>query len=802
MNVMGIKHPAADCEHCPLQSKPMAPSQNVGSKVAFVARSPGFYEAQAGKPFSGPSGDVLNHLLKINGVNRDDILLTNVVLCAPDAGKVPPEAIKACAPRLRQELQHCDLILAGGSEAVAAVIGRGSIDSYRGYRIDRGGKTLVATNNPALVLRDDSKFPNLVKDFKRAFNPTTQPPFPTVEVIEDGSEARKFTQLLLDNGGPVAVDLETRGGLGRGSTIVSCQFSVEGSFATVIGERDGIFEDGDFLVNSLKPLVESTACRFIFWNGKYDTKVFNSTYGIAARVDEDAMLLHYSLDERGEIHSLEYNLAEEFGWPDYEPDSVKRFKKSGVVEDYDELYEYAGWDVAGTFQLWQHFNETAPALDKTPQGVRQVYNKLLIPASNTFRVLELNGMKYDVEAASNMMELEVGPELVGIQDLLRDKLKKSIFNPRSPVQVSSLYYDEWRITHAMQFRPDKGRSVDDAARKEILAGRFTIPEEDRARYDNSVQEQAQQKRTSIMEIVRQLDRAAELQKQASTYLVGLIKDAAKSPESRIHTSLNLHTTVTGRPSSVEPNLLNITRTKEGLPDIRKLFVADPGWKIVQADYSQAELRCIAQFSNDPTLKKVYTDGEDLHNLTAARFFGSDYTKEQRSISKSCNFGVFYRQSADTFQEKHGIAKETAQSYIDWTYKEFPAVWAWEKEVEKEVHANVVTSPFGRRRRFYLITRENKAACYREAINFYPQSTSADFTLLSLIILENELDPLIYKLCLTVYDSIIAEVEEDYIDNYKKICQEVMESRPKEELGWQLPFKVDIGVGDSWGSLDD
>lgn len=429
-----------------------------------------------------------------------------------------------------------------------------------------------------------------------------------------------------------------------------------------------------------------------------------------------------------------------------------------------------------------------------------MYENLLIKGSEVLRILELTGIPYDIDEAANMMELIVGPELNSIELELKRKLDKPLFNPRSTKMMSALYYDEWRIRHAMQQRPDMSRSVDDSARTEVTEDRFSFPEEDRAKYDPTFVQIAREKRAFIQQTVEIIDRAAKLQKQASTYIIGLIKEAALEPDNRVYTNLYLHNTTTGRLSSREPNLQNITRTKEGLPDIRKLFVAPSGQQLVQADYSQAELRCIAQFSGDPILSRVYQNGEDLHNLTAERFFGEGFTKENRSISKNMNFGMFYRQSAATFQEKHGIAEELAEQYIAWAHREFPVVWEWEKEVEKEVHKNAITSPFGRRRRFYLITRENRQACYREAINFYPQTTASDFTLLSLIKLCQEVDLTKVHPCLTVHDSILALVEENEVDSYKLIVKQIMEGVPKNELGWNLPFIADVGSGANWGSI--
>jgi len=353
------KHPEALCEQCPLAEKPCAPSSwpKNGKKplAAVVSRSPGYHEAMVGAPFSGPSGKVLDYLLQEQGVKREEILVTNTVLCAPDAGKVPPEAIKACAPRLRAELDGVKLVVAAGSEAVNLLVGRGSIDRHRGYRIQQNGRIVVATNNPALVLRDDSTFPNLRRDFRRAFNPLPPPILPKVEVIENARDAKDLLKSFRP--GLIAADIESRGGLSKRATLVSLQFAVDGGTGFVLGEREGLWKDSNFIQDHLRPFLGSDGYRFLWWNGKFDVQVLRHSYGADARVDEDGMLLSYALDERGGVHALEYCLAEEFAWPNYEPASVKKFKDTGIVEDYDELHYYAGLDVAGTYQLYELYLE-------------------------------------------------------------------------------------------------------------------------------------------------------------------------------------------------------------------------------------------------------------------------------------------------------------------------------------------------------------------------------------------------------------------------------------------------------------
>jgi DNA polymerase I-like protein with 3'-5' exonuclease and polymerase domains len=170
-----------------------------------------------------------------------------------------------------------------------------------------------------------------------------------------------------------------------------------------------------------------------------------------------------------------------------------------------------------------------------------------------------------------------------------------------------------------------------------------------------------------------------------------------------------------------------------------------------------------------------------------------------------NFGVFYGQSAATFQEKHDIPEAEAQKYIDWVRKTFTTVYEWQDDVQKLVHANkhrdytFVASPFGHRRRFYLITKENKNAVYREAVNFLPQNIAANLTLHSCIRLHDEVDAKRARLCLTVHDNILAQVVESYVEEYKVICAQVMASMPKEKLNWTLPFAADVGAGKTWAA---
>ena len=420
--------------------------------------------------------------------------------------------------------------------------------------------------------------------------------------------------------------------------------------------------------------------------------------------------------------------------------------------------------------------------------VMGLYLDHLLPAANFLRDVEMVGMIYDVDAAADMWENEVNPELSALKKSLRDMTGLPLLNPNSHVQIGALYYDTWGIKHEMQDRPPQQgrtfeRSMDDFARRVVLMGEFTSKSDK----DHDI----------IDKTTRALDRYKKLGKINSTYILGLVPYAIEDSEHRIYTNINLHTTETGRTSSTDPNLQNITRPKPDLPDIRKLFKSSPGRQFVQADFSQAELRVIAQLSQDPELLRVYAEGLDLHTEIATMFYGKDFTTENRQSAKNMDFGVAYRISARTFKMHHAIPIREGQKFIDWWWGRFSGVARWEKLVEKQVHANTVTSPFDRRRRFYLITDQNKEALYREAINFYPQSTASDLTLLAGIMVHNRVDPDKASIVLLVHDSIMADVDEAYVPEFEGICKEVMESVAKLRLDWDLPFTVDIGHGATW-----
>lgn len=783
------KHPLAECEKCPLYSERHAPTcGNPDSKVAFVSRSPGKYDVAVGKPFANPrgAGAVLDHLLGRYRVKREDVITTNVVLCRSD--DPPKEAIQACRPRLEAEIANCRLVILGGTEATTSFTRYRAVFTARPFVHHRTSITgvqqrVVVTNNPALVVRNSDAYPDMVEDFRRAFDPPPPPVFPEVEIIKDAGRARDILEGWIETAPDIlASDLEWRS---TTQEPVCAGFAARGEKAVVFG-LGAISDEG--VRRSLARFYNSGR-RFVWHNGKSDTKIL-ALNSINCDIHEDTFLQSYALDERPGYHTLEYLLSTRFGWPDYEPKSVKEFKKTGefygkTVQEKTlserELYKYNGWDTAGTLQLHRL---QQPLIDN--DNVRNLYERLL-QAQTAFRTVELNGFNYDVEESCNINEREA---LFLLEELANDEkqiTEHQLLNPNSPQQLQAVLYGEWELKHNLR---DSGKkklqsSTGKEVREEIEAGRF---------------ECKSGKRETIIRWAEAHRQYKKIQDLSSRYLEGLAIRTLH--DGKLYCHFNPCGTVSGRTSSKDPNFQNIAR--EGfaeIPGIRTLFLPSPGNCIISADYSQAELRTCAKLSGDVGLLSIYRDSSrSLHKERAAAFYGEGYTKEEYVKSKNINFGVTYGQSASAFAQMYHMPQEEAQSYITSWWREFPQLLEWTKELQQRARKDgYVQSPFGHKRRFHLITDENIGDVEREAVNFLPQNIAAWITISALC----ELVDLGIRIVATVHDSIVADVPANNISDCATIMKEVMESQVEKQLGWtDIPFLVDISVGPNWGELEE
>jgi DNA polymerase-1 len=282
------------------------------------------------------------------------------------------------------------------------------------------------------------------------------------------------------------------------------------------------------------------------------------------------------------------------------------------------------------------------------------------------------------------------------------------------------------------------------------------------------------------------------------YLAGLPKYIGA--DGRIHTTFNLHGTVTGRLSSSDPNMQNTPRDNK---TVKRLFIPDPGNAWIDVDYSQIELRVIALLSKDPWLMQCYAEGRDLHSEMAEYQYGKAYTKEQRNLAKRANFLLAYGGSVGKLATSLTISPREAASMHERFFERMSGILPWIEEIKALVSKNhVIETPLGRVRHFpeiaYARSQMDRETIYREAVNNNPQSVASDVTLNALI----KLHQAGYDVRLTVHDSISVQAPVADARGVAREVMRIMEGSAAELLGDALPFTAEAEIGDSWGTLQE
>jgi DNA polymerase-1 len=275
---------------------------------------------------------------------------------------------------------------------------------------------------------------------------------------------------------------------------------------------------------------------------------------------------------------------------------------------------------------------------------------------------------------------------------------------------------------------------------------------------------------------------------------------------RVHTSYALAATSTGRLSSSEPNLQNIPiRTEEGRK-IRKAFIAAPGHKLVSADYSQIELRLLAEVADVPALRRAFQEGTDIHAMTASEMFGvpvKDMPGEVRRRAKAINFGIIYGISAFGLANQLSIAREEAGAYIKKYFERFPGIRDYMEESKEfcRRHGYVVTL-FGRKCHYPDIKASNpslRAFNERAAINARLQGSAADIIRRAMVRMEPALSQakLSAQMLLQVHDELIFEVPEKEVEKTLPVIRKVMTDAPHPAVSLHVPLQVDARAADNW-----
>jgi DNA polymerase I len=308
------------------------------------------------------------------------------------------------------------------------------------------------------------------------------------------------------------------------------------------------------------------------------------------------------------------------------------------------------------------------------------------------------------------------------------------------------------------------------------------------------------------EIVPVIEEWREYSKLLNTYLEPL-PELIDDKDGRLHTTFNQAVASTGRLSTTNPNLQSIPIRTELGREIRSAFIAEQGYRLVSADYSQVELRILAHVSGEPKLREAFARGEDIHAATAAEVLGKDpatLTKGERSVAKMVNFGIIYGISAFGLSENLEIPREEAQEYIDAYLARFPLVQDFiQRTIERSERDGYATSLFGRRRpvpELKASNRQTRSLGERLAVNFVMQGTAADIIKKAMVSIHRRLrsEGRAARLVLQVHDELLFEVPDVELSAIKDLARAEMCGA----YALDPPLAVDIGVGENWDEAKD
>lgn len=405
------------------------------------------------------------------------------------------------------------------------------------------------------------------------------------------------------------------------------------------------------------------------------------------------------------------------------------------------------------------------------RDLMKVLNDVEMPLIEILSAMEKKGIKIDPNYFSNY-EIELGNLIEELQEKIYLEAGEN-FNINSPKQLA-----------------------------EILFFKLNLPPVKKTKTGLSTDEEVLEKLKNDGEkIAKYILEYRKLAKLKNTYVDAIPK--LRDDKNRIHTTFNQIGTTTGRLSSSDPNLQNIpVKTDEGIK-IRQGFIAEEGNVLMGIDYSQIELRVLAQLSGDKNLREAYQQNMDLHSLTARKIFElsdvENVSREQRIIAKTINFSIIYGKTAFGLAKELGINQREAAEYIERYFNQYPRVKDFEKEIIEFTEKNGYTETFfGRRRIIEGINSKNKnirSQAERMAVNSVIQGTAAEIIKKVMIELYRYLkDKEGISLLLQVHDELIFEIEKDKVEMYKKDIEDIMKNSVKFE---DVPLEINTNIGINW-----
>lgn len=800
------KHPLAKCEGCPFYVNAYVPSElPEGYNLVFLGMAPAWVEVQEGRPFRGPSGNILRSTKDQIKLPEDMIAAyVNVTSCLAPGNVIVPEAAAACSERLMSELGNRPVV-ALGNEALQALGQEPAITKIAGRIIETQDRRILPTFHPAYLLRYSNPFFDFVNHLKSINRMWEEVPSEFQErntLVVDDKEVALEVIALLNESKELSIDIET-GDIDLRSKILSVSISWDmHNSVTFPHDKDYLEQHGSSYNPILqdpevrakfKELLENKRIEWTAHNGSFDV-YFLVREGFNIKLGFDTLLANYALDERAGAQGLKKLAQNRVGAPDWEG-HLKEYlpnKQTPYTEIPPEvLFPYAGTDAVYTSELKGILRQE---LSEDP-GPQRIFDTILIPLEEVFINTTKEGARVHKERLARALE-DLPAEQAKLQQAICNFVGSEWFNPNSPQQLKELIYEKLKLLPLDEKDMPSDRMPKTTQKEEL--------ERMQKHYQN--------------EVLGEIIRYKTLQKIISTYLLNI---AGNLDGEMIHPDFKLFGTVIGRISANRINPLVIPREGRGgdYKALKDLIIAREGNSLVAYDYKAMELRLTQVLTKCKWLYDVLSDRtRDLHSEMAIEMYGNEFKtadkqkkSELRVASKMVVFGVGYDRQAPslaaqlTFTWKRRVAASEAQKLIDTFYSTMPEVLRYKDELLELAWENgEVENPYGRKRRFGLL--QDKHEIRKLAFQFMVSSTANDTNLLVYkSIYDSTFKDGVIPLW-PIHDSGVFDWPKSQLSRLKglgRFLQTYPQELLKQYCGIEttLPFHYDLKVGDTWGSVD-
>ncbi len=528
----------------------------------------------------------------------------------------------------------------------------------------------------------------------------------------------------------------------------------------------------DRAIDLIRPMLEDPACLKVGQNIKYDLGIL-ARHDIAVDPTDDTMLMSFVLDGGVHGHGMDELASLHLDHATIKYSEVAGSGKSQVTFDrvpLEKARDYAAEDADVTLRLHQVLK---PRL--VSEHMCAIYETVERPLIPVIAAMERAGILVD-PARLRDLSSDFARRIADLEEEVHG-LAGAPFNIGSPKQLGEVLFEQMGLTGG----------------KKTKTGGF------------STNSEVLEPLAAEHEIVAKVLEWRQLSKLRSTYTEALLQQINPAT-GRVHTSYMMAGAQTGRLASTEPNLQNIpVRTEEGRK-IREAFIAPEGHKLISLDYSQIELRLVADVAEIDALRDAFRDGQDIHAMTASEVFGvpmADMDAETRRRAKAINFGIIYGISGFGLARQLGCSQGEAKAFIDAYLERFPGIRDYMDEMKKQVKkTGFVTTLFGRKIHLPGIADRNPARrsyAERQAVNAPIQGSAADIIKRAMIRVPQALAAaqLKSRMLLQVHDELVFEAPDDQVDRTIEIVRGVMEGAPGPSVALSVPLVVDAGVGDNW-----